>query len=128
VWEVSADALLDDEYEDSGVTVGVEFTSVVQWPFLDFGNFNADKELLGCDLTIEGVVVVSIGYDQRNLEYSQDTDATWTAPYEVDGDTVPGQMLGFSVTGPSFSLRLEFHADQAWKWYASTLYLKDTQL
>lgn len=121
----AADFVADESYDYTcGDAVGTPFTSVIQWPFLDFKTFNVDKELIGFDLAIEGVCTLSFGWDQRNLEYA--ADSTWTVPFEVDGDTVPGQMVGFSMTGPSFAMRLEFESGQEWKWYSANLYVNDT--
>jgi hypothetical protein len=105
--------------------VGTEFTGVIHWPYLDLGSFNADKELSGFDLTIDGTCMVSVGYDQRYLDY--DVTGPWTEAYPIDGDTAPGQMIPFSVTGPSFALRLEFAPNQAWQWYSANLYVQDME-
>lgn len=106
-----------------GDPIGTPFTSVIHWPYLDFKTFNVNKELIGFDLSIEGVCDVTFGWDQRQLEY--DPAGAWTAPYEIDGDTVPGEMIGFSMTAPSFAMRLEFESGQQWKWYSANLYVKD---
>jgi hypothetical protein len=120
VWRVDRDAKLDDK---GGANV--PFVSVLQWPHLDLGSFNVDKELVGFDLAIDGECVATVGYDQTFLNY--DATTAWTDPYPVDEDTVPGQIIPFSATGPSFSLRLEFPSEQSWKWYSSNLYIKDLQ-
>jgi hypothetical protein len=44
----------------------------------------------------------------------------------MDGDTLPGQMVPFPVSGPSFDLRLTFNSGQAWEWQASVLYIQPT--
>ncbi len=103
--------------------LGDNFTSEIQWPFLDFGTFNQDKELIGFDLAVTGVCQVSFGWSQRELDY--DVDGSWTELFEVDGDTVPDQVIGFSMTAPSISMYLTFENDQAWEWWSSNLYIKD---
>lgn len=125
VERVDPDALLDDQQDDpsSSGYIGEEFVGVIQWPYLDLKTFNQDKELVGFDLAIDGTCEVSVGYDQRYLDY--DPAGPWTEAYEIDGDTVPGQMIAMSVTGPSFALRLSFPGNQAWKWYSTNLYIKD---
>lgn len=102
---------------------GGEFTGVMQWPFIDMKNPGIDKTMRGFDLTITGECAVSIGYNQRELEY--DLDGSWTTPFVVDGDTLPDYQQPFEITGPSFSLRLEFSANQKWEWFAANLYVDD---
>ena len=106
------------------VPEGELYTGVVQWPFLDMGNLAQDKELIGFDLSIDGECTVSIGYDQRFTEYF--AGGPWTAPYAIDGDTMPGsETLPFSVSASSFAMRLEFSGDQAWTWFSSSITIKD---
>jgi hypothetical protein len=100
-----------------------EFTGVVQWPYIDMRTPGADKELLGFDLTIDGSCALSVGYNQRQLDY--DPAGSWTAPFTVNGDTLPENMMPYSVSGPSFALRLEFNAGQPWEWFAANLFIKD---
>lgn len=101
-------------------TLGIDFTGVIHWPHLDFGNMGTEKSMEGFDLVAnapEGVSV-SIGYDQRNVNAR-------TPDYEVDPDTIPGQMVPMPVTAPSFDLRLTFAPNQSWEWFAANLYLQD---
>jgi hypothetical protein len=100
------------------------FTGVIQWPFLDMKSPGTDKELLGFDLVIAGDAAITVGYNQRFADYDAG-NGWWTAPYTLRGDTLPDDMIPYSVTGPTFSLRLEFEAEQSWEWFASTLYIKD---
>ena len=127
VVKMDADAWLDDQHDISGSpNLGEEIVSVIQWPALDLGNFNSDKQLVAFDLAIDGVCDVSFGWDQRKLDY--DTNPTYfTEPYTVDGDTVPGNSsIPFDATAPSFSMRLEFTGTATpWKWFSANLYLKD---
>lgn len=95
------------------------WTGIIWWPFLDFGNIGIDKALIGFDVIGSGIVDVSVGYDQRNF-------GTMTAPYRIDAaDTVPGEPMPLPMTAPSFSLKLEFAANQSWDWNASNLYIND---
>lgn len=101
---------------------GDEFESVMQWPFLDLNTFNADKELKAFDLSVEGVAAVSFGWDQRQTEYNP---RTWTDPYTICGDTVPGTELPFSITGPSFAMRITFTSGQPWRWFSADMHIED---
>lgn len=127
VQRVDPDALLDDQQPDpsSSGYIGEPFEGVVQWPFLDFNVLNQDKQLIGFDLSIEGLCTVSFGWDQRFTEFDDSTGGSWTTPYEIDGDTAPGQMQPFDMTGPSIAMRLVFEGGQAWKWYSANLYIQD---
>jgi hypothetical protein len=118
VWKVD-EAELDDDVDEYGV--GVEFEGIIHWPYLDLGQLGMEKELVGFDLVADAPegVRVSIGYDQRNR-------ALRTTDFEMDGDTLPGQMVPFPVSGPSFDLRLTFNSGQAWEWQASVLYIQPT--
>src|SRR5690606_18041662 len=53
-----------------GELVGEPFVGVIQWPALDLGELGRDKQLVGFDLVGKGEVSVSIGYDQRSLDYN----------------------------------------------------------
>lgn len=99
---------------------GEEFESILQFPHLDLGAIGREKQLIGLDLVSDAPagVSVSIGYDQRNL-------AARTAPYTIDPDTLPGQMIPIPVSGPSFDLKLVFSARQVWEFQAATLYVQD---
>lgn len=108
---------------DVQALTGDEFTGVIQWPFIDMKNPGSDKELVAFDLVITGACSMTIGWDQTDLDYS--VDGAWTELYAVDGDTLPGQPVPFSVTGPTLSLRLEFAPNQAWEWFMANLYVKD---
>lgn len=103
--------------------VGEDFEGVIQWPFLDMKAPSTDKEMIGFDLVIQGDAELTVGYNQRELDY--DASGFWTAPYEVNGDTLPAAVVPYSVTGVSLSLRLAFRANQSWEWFAANLYLKD---
>lgn len=86
------------------------------WNYLDLGAIGVEKQLEGIDMVITGSAEVSIGYDQNNV-------ALATAPYAVDGDTVPGMgLLPFPLTAPSFQVRITFLADAPWTWSATNIY------
>lgn len=119
VWHVSDEALRDD-MDPLDPDSGVDFSGVIHWPHLDFGSIGVEKSLEGFDLVTnapEGVAV-SIGYDQRNINAR-------TPDYDVDADTIPGQMVPMPVTAPSFDLRLTFAPNQEWEWFAANIYLQD---
>lgn len=94
----------------------VDFTGIMWWPYVDFGAIGVDKSLVGFDLVGTGTVKVSIGYDQRDFSIR-------TTDYTSEGDTVSGQITPIPITAPSFSLRLEYQAGQAWEWQAAALYM-----
>jgi hypothetical protein len=98
----------------------VPFEGTVQWPHLDLGNFGTQKNLIGLDIVSDAPegLTVSVGYDQRNL-------AARTTPYEIEADTLPGQIIPMPVGGPSFDLKLVFTASQRWELQAANLYLQD---
>lgn len=104
-------------------TFGTDFSSIIQWPFLDMGAIGVEKGLVGLDLTCDAPegVSVSIGYNQKDRTQR-------TTDYEVDEDTTTGQMVPFPVTAPSFDLRLTFAANQEWEWFAANLYVQDWRL
>lgn len=127
-WFVDGDYIADVEYPYTcGGDVGIAFTGVLQWPYIDMKNPGVDKTMNGFDLVITGECTVSIGYNQRQLDYSQVAGSFWTEPYVVDGDTLPEQPVPFEVTGPTLSLRLEFTGGQAWEWFQANLYVQDAQ-
>lgn len=98
----------------------IPFTGVIQWPHLDFGAIGVTKQFIGIDLVAvapEGLSV-SIGYNQRDL-------AARTEPYDVDPDTLDGQIIPFPLSAPSFDLKIEFAAEQKWEWNAAVLYIQD---
>jgi hypothetical protein len=118
VWVVTDEARTDDE--DAYGLNGVPFDGLMSWPYLDMGMLGREKMLHGFDLVIDGTVQVSFGYDQRNFDLA-------TEPYEIEGDTLTGQVVPMPLSGPSFQLRLAFPAGQAepWEWQAASLYLDD---
>jgi hypothetical protein len=96
----------------------VEFTGAVQWGWLDVGQPGVDKMLEGFDVVATGTPSVSIGYDQRNA-------AAFTTPYEVDPDTVPGNIIPLPVVAPSLAIKVDFAGGEAWSLSQINLYLHD---
>jgi len=119
IWRVSEDFLVDDYY----LGYGVEFYGVVHWPHLDFGSLGVEKQFIGFDLvaTAPEGVSVSIGYDQRDVTVRTDD-------YLMDADTLPGKLVPFPLTAPSFDLRLTFEPNQDWEWLAAVLYINDLRI
>lgn len=98
---------------------GTPFTGVLWWPHLDCGPIGLQKMLEGFDLVATGEVTVQVGYDQRDF-------SVLTTGYTLAaGDTLPGTAIPLPVSGASFSLKLTFSANQAWRWYAANLYIND---
>lgn len=119
VWEVSEDANLTSAgcADDVGGT-DTQFQGYVAWNYLDLGAIGAQKDLEGVDLTIEGQCEVSVGWDERPGQ-----ESAATAPFAVDGDTVPGTgFIPLPMSAPSFQLRITFLADEPWKWSAANMY------
>lgn len=132
VWQLDATALDDDM--DLGAGQGgtnVGFPGRMSWNYLDCGPIGVDKELEAFDIVIgtvddSGLIVqnnnvvcnVTFGYNQTDR--SQATD-----PYAITGDTVPGTSIPFSLTAPTFQVRLDFGTGQNWGWGAINLYLMD---
>lgn len=125
VWKVDATQTLDDahENEETQDIVGDDIIGVIHWPYIDLGNIGTEKSMVGFDLVSDAPegVRVSIGFDQRDRDLR-------TTDYEMDADSLPGQMVPMPVTGPSFDLRLTFNANQAWEWEASVLYVQDRRM
>jgi hypothetical protein len=107
-----------EHYEEA--LEGTDIEGIVWWPFLDMGAIGVEKGLVGLDLvaTAPEGVAVSIGYNQN--------DNTQRTPnYEIDADTLAGQLVPFPVSGPSFDLKLTFEPGQAWEWQATNMYVQD---
>jgi hypothetical protein len=120
IWRLDDAAERDDQVGDPASS-GTAFVGRIWWPYLDFGRFGGDKQMIGFDLVATGAVTVTFGYDQTN-------DAIATDAYLLAaGDTLPGTIVPMPITGPSFQLRLEFTADQStpWEWSGAILYLED---
>jgi hypothetical protein len=118
VWVMDEDALLDDV--DSGT--GVVFTGTVQWPFLSNGSLGGEKNLEAFDIILDGECTVSIGWDQTD---PANANNTFTTPFQITGDTLPGQPYPLPIRAKSFSMLLGFNYNQAWEWEAANLYFFD---
>lgn len=108
----------DDDviFVDGEAVVSEPFEGYMAWNYLDFGLIGEDKTLESVELSVDGEVAISIGWDQRRGQQSRAT-----APYTVDGDTVNGTPIPIGITAPSMQIRLTFSSDQAWKWFATTV-------
>jgi hypothetical protein len=117
ILEMSDEALQDEVVDGDD---GVDFSGIVQWPYLDMGAIGVEKGLVGLDLVCDAPegVSVSIGYNQNNRTQR-------TADYAVEPDGLTGQMTPFPVSGPSFDLKLTFEPNQEWEWFAANLYVND---
>jgi hypothetical protein len=127
IWDVTnpftETATFSVEFQQfEGEQTGTPFEGIVQWPHLDLGNFGTQKNLIGLDVVSDAPegLTVSVGYDQRNLDAR-------TAPYEIEADTLPGQLIPMPVGGPSFDLKLVFNGSQRWELQAANLYVQDNR-
>lgn len=127
IWDGASNPLTDVlefsiVFEGATPASSVPFEGVVWWPHLDMGNFGVQKNLIGFDVVSDAPegLTVSVGYDQRNV-------AARTTPYEVDADTLPGQLIPLPVGGPSLDLKLTFNASQRWELQAANLYIQDNR-
>ena len=109
------DGAIGDEVSQ-GVTT--PFEGVIQWPWLDFGQPGVTKMLYGFEVVGQGKVKVQVGFDQTN-------GGAFTAPYEVNPDTLTGGPIPMPLAGPSFAVRLVYDGTEAWQWNAFGLYLQD---
>jgi hypothetical protein len=114
---VGSRLLEDPSVIDAGYT---PFTSVVHWPYLDMGAIGVEKGLVGIDLVCDAPegVAISVGYNQQDITQR-------TPNYEVDADSLTGQMVPFPVSGPSFDLKLTFEPLQQWEFFAANMYVND---
>lgn len=105
---------------DDVAGVATDFSGVVWWPWLDFGRAGMTKMMEGFDYVGSGQPPsVSVGYDQRSL-------TSFTEPYLLDGDTLPGGIIPLPVAAPTFSIRLDFAGGEPWQVNAVELYVDDT--
>lgn len=107
------DALVNDYDGDEDE---VPVTGVLQWNWLDFGRPGGTKMLEGFDIVGTGASALEVGWDQTNL-------STFTTPYTMPADSLPGQMVPFALSAPSFSIRLTYQG--AWEFNALNVYLSD---
>ncbi len=112
--------VVEDLLTDSVAGVATPFSATVQWPWVDWGTPAITKQVIGFDIVGTGQPSVSFGYDQRNL-------ATFTAPYAIDPDTLPGGMVPMPLMAPSLSVKVDFAAGTAWSMQSLTLYINETR-
>lgn len=93
----------------------VDFSGVVQWPYLDLGSPGIDKMFVGFDVVGTGSPSIQMGYNQN--DFSQLTDA-----FVVPDDTVPGMIIPLPIMAPSFSLKLTYPPGAPWQLQAANLY------
>jgi len=113
------DALLGDRLEAESDPV--PFEGLIQWPWLDFGQPGANKMMIGFDMVCDGTPMVSFGYDQTN-------QGTFTTPFAVPPDTLPGMIIPMPLTAPSYSARITFDGTEKWHFRALNIYLNDNRL
>lgn len=114
IWKVDPTVTLDDVHSGTGI----EYSGLMQWPWLDMSSIGIEKNMIGFDLVMDGTCSVAVGYDQTNR-------AVVTDGYALTGDTLTGQPIPFPVRAPSFSLQLTFDPNQEWEWEAAVLYIED---
>lgn len=108
------DTLTDDWIDE---THFVPFTGTVWYQYLDLGPIGLEKMMEGFDLSINGTLTLSVGYNQKDT--SQVTDG-----YAIDGDTMTETgCVPFPVSGVSFQVRLEIDANQAWEIQMLNIYI-----
>ena len=108
VRRVNPELNYDDMTLQGGSANLVNFPGIVQWPWLNMGDSGRNKVMRGFDYTGSGQAPsISIGYDQRNL-------TLFTTPYMLNDDTLTGGFVPLEVTGPTFSIRMDFSGGSAW--------------
>lgn len=112
---VSEESVTDIHYGEA-----IPFSGAAQWSWLDFGQPGTTKMLEGFDIVASGEPSVSIGWDQTNF-------SAFTAPYAIPADTVPGNMIPLLLSGPSFSLRVDFAPGVKWEMQSAALYVHDNK-
>lgn len=116
-----------------GQMTGTNFYSWMQWPYLSLSNFAGSKQLEGLDLVGNGAVSIQIATreDDNSTFIDQpgfSTSENVTPPYMIDvADTPPGTPIPIPVTGPSFSVILQWAPNQPWLFEAANLYLIDNK-
>lgn len=111
---IGLDEALINDYD--GDVDEVPVVGSMQWNWLDFGRPGGTKMLEGFDIVGTGAADIEVGWDQTNL-------AAFTAPYTMPADSLPGQMVPFALSAPSFSIRLTYSG--AWEFNALNVYLSD---
>lgn len=99
--------VIDDTRESDEIPVweGYEtqsFDWTIEWPWLDWGALGVTKMLQGFDMVGNGTCTIEFGYDQSN-------GGRWTTPWELNADTVPGQLIPMPLAAPSLAVRITFN-------------------
>lgn len=122
------DVLLVDEKADmdfDGDVRAQPFAGVVQWPWLDFGQPGQNKQLIGVDIATinanSASVQLEVGYDQSNK-------TSFTSPYDIPSDSVPGTIIPLPVMAASMSFRLTFSSYDFWQFQSMTVYVNDMRI
>lgn len=90
-----------DETPTGGAHAKNYYDGVVHWPYLDCGQVGRDKEMAGFDIVGTGTPTIEIGYDQAG-------QALYTPAYEVDPDTLTGDIIGMPMVAPTFSPKITY--------------------
>ncbi len=128
IWRLDDSTLVDDF---GGANTA--FPGVIQWPYLDMGQFGINKMLVGLDIVGTGDVQIQIGWDETDLTSFNDnagfsTSLSVTPSYNLSiADTVPGEPLPFPIDAPSLTVIFTFPGNQAWSWQAANLYMTDAR-
>lgn len=106
--------LMTDQLEVDGEEV--PFGGEVRWNYLDCGPAGVTKHMVGFDFIGEGSPSFSVGFDERDPDVLTD-------PYAIDADTLPGGIIPYEVTAPSFSFKVDFAPGVAWSLKSVILYV-----
>lgn len=93
-----------DELIVDGVPVATPFEWGFQTQWLDMGQMSVTKMLVGFDIVGTGSPTIEFGYNQAD-------GGLFTDPWQIPGDSVPGQILMASLLAPSLSLRITYTGD-----------------
>lgn len=121
ILEYDREALVDflDRDGESGGTI--QFPGLIWYPYLDYGAPGIEKNLIGFDMVATNDCILSFGFAQDD-----DMDPLgFTTPYGVMADTIPGDVVPFEMTAPSFSVKITYNNGQPWKFLAMNLYLRN---
>lgn len=108
-------------WNGGGTITNQNFSGVLHWPWLDFGQIGVHKRLIAFDNVGTGTSAIQFGYDQSNL-------STFTTSYSIPADSAPGTIIPTFVSAPSISVKITYDGGQSWLWNATTIYLRDTQV
>ncbi len=100
-----------DQYTDDGEAIEVE----VQMAFQDAKTPGVDKMFYGADFALQGSWSLSYLFDSRDMGQE-------TTPYELSGDTRPGDKIPVEVTSPSIAPVFRHSANESAEIDGITLY------